>query len=46
MIRFVLARENKRRDSEPPDETYDEVYVTRETPDGKKVEVKVAKVCH
>jgi len=43
MIRFVLARENKRRDSEPPDETYDEVYVTRETPDGKKVEVKVAK---
>jgi hypothetical protein len=22
------------------------VYVTRETPDGKKVEVKVAKVCH
>jgi len=42
-IRFVLSRENKRRDSEPRDETYDNVYVTRETADGKKVTVKVAR---
>ncbi|EPQ50298.1 MFS general substrate transporter [Gloeophyllum trabeum ATCC 11539] len=43
IIRRLLAAENKRRDSEPPDETYDDVYI--ETVDGKGnvVERKVDK---
>jgi hypothetical protein len=44
IIRYVLARENRLRDMEPPDETYNDVYVTKETADGRKIEVKVAKV--
>ena len=44
MIRALLARENKRRDAEPVDETYDDVYIEVITPDGKRVEQKVPKV--
>lgn len=43
-IRFHLARENKRRDAEPVDETYDDVYIEVILPDGKRVERKVSKV--
>ncbi|KZT03217.1 uncharacterized protein LAESUDRAFT_762193 [Laetiporus sulphureus 93-53] len=43
IIRFVLARENKRRDAEPPDMTYDDVYIEVVLPDGKRVERKVEK---
>ncbi|KZT03213.1 MFS general substrate transporter [Laetiporus sulphureus 93-53] len=43
IIRFVLARENKRRDAEPPDTTYDDVYIEVVLPDGKRVERKVEK---
>ncbi|KAH7927986.1 MFS general substrate transporter [Leucogyrophana mollusca] len=42
-IRELLRRENLRRDSEPADETYEDVYVEHTTEDGKRVEVKVAK---
>jgi hypothetical protein len=45
MIRYILSTENKRRDREPRDDTYDNVYVTKVLPDGRKVEVKVDKVC-
>jgi ACS family allantoate permease-like MFS transporter len=43
-IRVLLARENKRRDAEPPDDSYDEVYVVRIDEEGNRVEVKVSKV--
>jgi hypothetical protein len=44
LIRVLLARENKRRDAEPPDYSYDNVYVTTIDDEGKRVEVKVSKV--
>ncbi len=43
-IRWLLARENRLRDAEPVDETYDDVYIEVVTPDGKRVEKKVSKV--
>jgi ACS family allantoate permease-like MFS transporter len=43
-IRVLLARENKRRDGEPPDNSYDDVYVARIDEEGNRVEVKVSKV--
>ena len=44
-IRVLLSRENKRRDAEPPDDTYDNVFVTKIDQDGNRVEMKVSKVC-
>jgi len=43
-IRVLLARENKRRDAEPRDDSYDDVYVGRIDEKGNHVEVKVSKV--
>jgi ACS family allantoate permease-like MFS transporter len=43
-IRLLLAHENKRRDAEPPDYSYDDVYVMKIDDKGKRVEVKVSKV--
>jgi len=43
IIRFTLARENRRRDAEPADDTYDDVYIEVITADGKRVEQKVSK---
>ena len=43
-IRVLLARENKRRDAEPRDDSYDNVYVARIDEKGNRVEVKVSKV--
>lgn len=43
MIRALLARENAKRDQEPRDETYDEVYIDI-VEDGEKKIVKVDKV--
>ncbi|KAM6489748.1 Major facilitator superfamily domain containing protein [Amanita muscaria] len=43
LLRIVLARENKRRDREQRDETYDDAYVKKELPDGTIVVVKVDK---
>ena len=42
-IRILLARENRRRDAEPRDTTYDDVYVEVMLPDGTRVERKVEK---
>ncbi|EIN05062.1 MFS general substrate transporter [Punctularia strigosozonata HHB-11173 SS5] len=42
-LRVLLKRENERRNAEPPDTTYDDVYIEEVTPDGKTVERKVAK---
>jgi ACS family allantoate permease-like MFS transporter len=44
IIRFILARENKKRDAEPVDEAFEEVYIEQVTADGKRIEVKVDKV--
>ena len=44
VTRVYLARENRKRDAEAHDATYDEVYITREKPDGTKEDVKVDKV--
>ena len=44
IIRFILSSENKRRDQEPPDETYDDVYIDRIGKDGEVHKVKVEKV--
>lgn len=44
IIRFILARENKRRDAEPVDDSYDNVYIELVNEDGEKVERKVDKV--
>jgi MFS transporter, ACS family, allantoate permease len=43
-IRVLLARENKRRDAEPPDNSHDDVYLARIDEEGNRVEVKVSKV--
>ncbi|KAF5315827.1 hypothetical protein D9611_004986 [Ephemerocybe angulata] len=43
VLRTLLARENARRDAETRDETYDDVYVLTEKPDGTKVETRVDK---
>ncbi|KAF8259249.1 major facilitator superfamily domain-containing protein [Lactarius quietus] len=42
-VRVLLSRENKRRDAEPLDDTYDNVFLTKMNQDGNRVEVKVAK---
>lgn len=43
-IRYLLGKENKRRDAEPVDDAYDEVYIETTDPEGNKVEQKVPKV--
>lgn len=42
-LRWLLWRENRRRDAEPVDDTYDDVYIEVITPDGEKIEKKVSK---
>lgn len=44
LIRYLLAAENKRRDSEPQDDTYDNVYIEVTTSDGKRIQRKLDKV--
>ncbi|KAF8264097.1 MFS general substrate transporter [Lactarius quietus] len=42
-IRVLLSRENKRRDAEPVDDAYDNVFITKIDQDGNRVEMKVSK---
>ncbi|KAF8962206.1 MFS general substrate transporter [Flammula alnicola] len=42
-IRYVLSSENKRRDNEPIDDTYDDVYIERIGKDGETEKVRVDK---
>lgn len=44
LIRYLLARENKKRDTEPHDVTFDEVYIQVANADGKLVERRIDKV--
>lgn len=44
IIRWLLVAENKRRDAEPVDDTYDDVYIERMMNDGVMEKVKVDKV--
>jgi hypothetical protein len=41
----MLAAENKKRDAEPYDPTYDEVYILETDSNGKEKEKRVDKVC-
>jgi len=43
IIRYLLNAENKRRDREPLDHTYDEVFIEVVTPEGKVVQKKIDK---
>lgn len=43
-LRYMLARENKRRDMAAHDETFDAVYVSHVNADGTTVKKKVDKV--
>ena len=43
-IRVLLARENRLRDAEPRDNSYDDVHVVKIDEDGNRVLVKVSKV--
>lgn len=43
IIRHLLVVENKRRDEEPRDDTYDEVYIESVTKEGERVKIKVDK---
>ena len=45
VTRVYLSLENRKRDAEAHDATYDEVYITQEKEDGTKEDVKVDKVC-
>ena len=40
----MLRAENKKRDQEPPDDTYDDVWIKVQDEDGQIVERKVDKV--
>ena len=44
VIRWILARENRRRDLEPRDHTYDDNWVEIARDDGTVEKVKVPKV--
>lgn len=44
IIRYVLSTENKRRDQEQLDDSYDDVYIERMGKDGQVERVKVDKV--
>ena len=44
-IRVLLARENKRRDSEPREDSFEDVHVMKIDGDGNSTEFKVSKVC-
>ncbi|EPQ50480.1 MFS general substrate transporter [Gloeophyllum trabeum ATCC 11539] len=43
VIRYILWKENKLRDQEPPDDTYDDVYIEAIDSEGNRVERKVDK---
>jgi len=42
-IRVLLSRENKRRDAEPLNDAYDNVFLTKIDQDGNRVEMRVSK---
>ena len=43
-IKILLAWENKLRDAEPRDESFEDVYVVKIDKNGNRTEVKVSKV--
>ncbi|TFK45315.1 MFS general substrate transporter [Heliocybe sulcata] len=43
LIRHMLSKENSKRDAEPPDETYEDVYIEVVDENGEKTERKVDK---
>ena len=45
ILRVMLRKENEKRDLEPPDETFDDVWLKQTDEDGNQVERRVDKVC-
>jgi MFS transporter, ACS family, allantoate permease len=45
ILRWMMKRDNARRDREMHDSTYDDVYIERVDEFGSVTEVKVDKVC-
>lgn len=43
VIRFMLARENARRDADPTVDEYEEFFIEKVSDDGKRVQVKIDK---
>ena len=43
LLRFMLASENKRRETEKRDERHDAVYISQEQEDGTRLEKRVDK---
>ena len=44
-IRLLLSRENKKREHEMHDDSYDNVHIERIGVDGEMIKVKIDKVC-
>ena len=44
LIRVLLARENRKRDAEPADDKYDDLYIEVVLPDGTRTQRRVDKV--
>ena len=44
ILRFMLDRENKRREAEKAEDSYDDVYLAQEKQDGTKAEKHVDRV--
>ena len=44
LLRFMLAAENRRRDAEKRDDTFDDIYLSKELSDGSKEEKRVDRV--
>ena len=44
LLRYLLSAENKRRDAEERDDTYDNVYIKEQLPDGTIVDKHVDRV--
>jgi hypothetical protein len=44
LLRRIMSKENKRRNAEPKDTTYDEVYIERVNSDGSIDKIRVEKV--
>lgn len=41
LLRFMLASENQRRETEQRDERHDVIYIAQELPDGTRLEKRV-----
>lgn len=45
ILRMMLSKENKKRDMEPTEDSYDDVWLKHVDDDGSVIERKVDRVC-